>query len=176
MKSTLNDILPDLDPSLKSKNPQVKEGTLKFLSRCFATATTPIQTSHIKPLAETLASLLEDGFEGARNEAATCFGHLMKMVGERPLNASMDNIADIRKAKIKEAFEKATVKCKTGAAAPQTRASAAASKKGGASSKQQKEEKPAAREEDAPPAKTAAKPAVSRSMFYISFYTTMWRL
>ncbi len=38
----------------------------------------------------------------------------MKMVGERPLNALMDGLADVRKAKVKEAFEKATVKCKAG--------------------------------------------------------------
>jgi cytoskeleton-associated protein 5 len=114
--------LPDLDASLKSKNPQIKEGTLKFLSRSFASATTPVQTGAIKPLAETLAVLLEDGYEGARNEAASCFGYLMKMVGERPLNAIMDNIAEIRKAKIKEAFERATVKCKTGTGAPPQRA------------------------------------------------------
>jgi len=99
--------------------------------------------------------LLEDGFEGARNEAAICSGYLMKMVGERPLNATMDNIAEIRKAKIKEAFEKVTVKCKAGVAAPQTRASTAPPKKGGASSKQQKQP---AREEDAPPVPQSSAP------------------
>jgi cytoskeleton-associated protein 5 len=69
-------------------------------------------------LTTPLAALLEDGFEGARNEAATCLGTLMKMVGERPLNAVMDGLADVRKAKVREAYEKATVKCKAGAAAP----------------------------------------------------------
>jgi len=92
----------------------VKEGTLKFLGRCLATSKTPVLLVQIKPLAENLATLLEDGFEGARNEAATCLGTLMKMVGERPLNAIMENVADVRKAKVKEAFEKATVKCKAG--------------------------------------------------------------
>ena len=95
----------------------MKEGTLKFLGRCFTLATSPIQPAQVKPMAESLAVLLEDGFEGARNEAATCFGCLMKMVGERPLNATMDTLQDMRKAKVKEAFEKAVVKCKVGAAA-----------------------------------------------------------
>jgi cytoskeleton-associated protein 5 len=36
----------------------------------------------------------------------------MRMVGERPLNALMEGLADVRKAKVKEAYEKATVKCK----------------------------------------------------------------
>jgi len=38
----------------------------------------------------------------------------MKMVGERPLNALLESLADVRKAKVMEAFEKATVKCKAG--------------------------------------------------------------
>ncbi|KAL0946933.1 hypothetical protein HGRIS_013093 [Hohenbuehelia grisea] len=116
--TTLSDILPDLASALASKNPQVKEGTLKFLGRCLATATSPIPPAQIKPTAESLSTLLEDGFEGARNEAAVCMGTLMKMVGERPLNAIIDALADVRKAKVKEAYEKATVKCKAGGSAP----------------------------------------------------------
>ncbi|CAL1704809.1 unnamed protein product [Somion occarium] len=116
--TTLADILPDILPALGSKNPQIKEGTLKFLGRCLATATTPIAPPQVKLVSETLVSLLEDSFEGARNEAATCLGTLMKMVGERPLNPVMDSLADVRKAKVKEAYEKATVKCKAGSGAP----------------------------------------------------------
>ena len=114
----MSDILPDVLPALNSKNPQVKEGTLKFFARCLSTSTTPIPSPQIKPVSEALASLLEDSFEGARNEAATCLGTLMKMVGERPLNALMDGLADVRKAKVKEAHEKATVKCKAGTGGP----------------------------------------------------------
>jgi cytoskeleton-associated protein 5 len=128
MQSNLISVLEDLEPALKNKNPQVKEGTLKFLGRCLATSKSPIPQTQIKPLAENLAILLEDSFEGARNEAATCLGTLMKMVGERPLNATMENIADVRKAKVKEAFEKATVKCKSGST-PASRAPASTAKK-----------------------------------------------
>jgi len=42
----------------------------------------------------------------------------MKMVGERPLNALMDGLADVRKTKVKEAYDKATVKCKAGSGGP----------------------------------------------------------
>ncbi|KIJ69430.1 hypothetical protein HYDPIDRAFT_185206 [Hydnomerulius pinastri MD-312] len=115
---SLPDIIPDLLPALGNKNPQVKEGTLKFLARCLATSTTAVQPGQIKTLTDPLATLLEDGFEGARNEAAVCLGTLMKMVGERPLNAIMDGLADVRKAKVKEAYEKATVKAKAGAGGP----------------------------------------------------------
>ncbi|KAF7778753.1 hypothetical protein Agabi119p4_3098 [Agaricus bisporus var. burnettii] len=126
--SNLMAVLEDLEPALKNKNPQVKEGTLKFLGRCLATSKSPVPQAQIKPLADNLAIQLEDSFEGARNEAATCFGTLMKMVGERPLNATMENIADMRKAKVKEAFEKATVKCKSGPT-PTSRAPAPTAKK-----------------------------------------------
>jgi cytoskeleton-associated protein 5 len=115
MQTTLPDMIPDLIPALGNKNPQIKEGTLKFLARSLSTSTTPVQTGQIKTLTDPLAVLLEDGFEGARNEAAACLGILMKMVGERPLNALMDGLSDIRKVKVKEAYEKAVVKCKAGA-------------------------------------------------------------
>lgn len=108
------DILEDIRPLLESKNPQVKEGTLKFLNRCLSTSKSPPQSTQIKPLSESLANLLEDSFEGARNEAATGLGTLMKIVGERPLNPIMEPMAEVRKVKVKEAFEKATVRCKSG--------------------------------------------------------------
>lgn len=105
-------------PALGNKNPQAKEGSLKFLGRCLAISTSPVLSGQIKSLTDSLAILLEDSFEGARNEAAVCLGTLMKMVGERPLNALMDGLADVRKAKVKEAYDKATVKCKAGSGGP----------------------------------------------------------
>ncbi|KAI9566458.1 armadillo-type protein [Boletus coccyginus] len=116
--TSLPDIIPDLLPALGNKNPQVKEGTLKLLARCLATSTSPVLPGQIKSLTDPLAVLLEDSFEGARNEAALCLGTLMKMIGERPLNALMDGLADVRKVKVKEAYDKATVKCKAGSGGP----------------------------------------------------------
>ena len=159
VQTSLANIIPDLDGALKSKNPQVKEGTLRFLGRCFTLATSPIQPAQVKPMAESLAVLLEDGFEGARNEAATCFGCLMKMVGERPLNATMDTLQDMRKAKVKEAFEKAVVKCKAGAAAP-SRAADAPVKKGAPKVSLQDEAEAPPAKKPAPTSKPSAKPVV----------------
>ena len=144
---------------------------MKFLGRSLSTATSPIPPAQIKPLSESLATLLEDSFEGARNEAATCFGCLMKMVGERPLNAIMDTMADVRKAKVKEAFEKATVKCKAGAAparAPTASAPKAPGKKPPpkAAAKAPPPEEPPA---EAPPAK---KPAPKAPAVRIHRYST----
>lgn len=80
----------------------------------------------------------------------------MKMVGERPLNAIMDGLPDMRKAKVKEAYEKATVKCKTAAAVPSkpVAVAAAAPKKG------PPKKAPVDDDEPPPPKKPAAKPAV----------------
>ncbi|THH01430.1 hypothetical protein EW026_g1271 [Hermanssonia centrifuga] len=158
--TTLPDILPDILPSLGSKNPQVKEGTLKFLGRCLATSTTPVPPPQVKPVSESLASLLEDSFEGARNEAAACLGTLMKMVGERPLNAIMDGLADVRKVKVKEAYEKATVKCKAGGApkpAPPPPVKEPPKKKGTAVKKSEPSEEASSPAEDKPAKKPPAR-------------------
>ena len=162
----MGDVIPDLEVALKSKNPQVKEGTMKFLGRALTSSKTPIPPAQVKPLAETLALLLEDSFEGARNEAATCFGTLMKMVGERPLNATMESIAELRKSKIKEAFEKATVKCKAGGPAPVKAQAAAPPKKPVTklAPKEEKEEGPVPKK-SAVTAKPPPKPAVCRQLF-----------
>ena len=104
-------------PALSNKNPQVKEGACKFLTRCLSTSKQAIALPQVKPISEALAILLEDSYAGARDEAANAFGTLMKMVGERPLVVVMDGLADVRKAKVKEAYEKATVKAKAGAKA-----------------------------------------------------------
>ncbi|KAG6850238.1 hypothetical protein H0H93_016085 [Arthromyces matolae] len=118
---TLSDVIPDIEPALKSKNPQVKEGTLKFMARCLATSSTPMPSPQQKTISESLGALLEDGFEGARNEAAICLGTLMKMVGERQLAGLMKELTDARKAKVMEAFNNATVKCTPAKAAAAAR-------------------------------------------------------
>jgi cytoskeleton-associated protein 5 len=128
-------------------------------------------------LTDPLAVLMEDGFEGARNEAANCLGTLMKMVGERPLNALMDSLADVRKVKVKEAAEKATVKSKAGGGAkpPASKPAAAPAKKPAAPEK--KPEVPSAPApapaeellmEDEPPKKLGKPPA----RLLVSFFTS----
>ena len=167
LQTSLPDVIPDLLPALGNKNPQVKEGTLKFLARCLATSTCPVQPGQIKSLTDPLAVLLEDSFEGARNEAAACLGTLMKMVGERPLNALMGGLADVRKAKVKEAYDKATVKCKAGGPPKPPAAAKEAPKKqpakGLAQATSDALPKPSSNDEhallqDEPPKKPAGKP------------------
>ncbi|KAG8714739.1 Microtubule-associated protein, microtubule dynamics during spindle orientation [Ceratobasidium sp. 423] len=124
--TTLPEVTEDILNSLKSKNPQVKEGTLKFLSRSLSTTRIPPAKDDVKPLSTQLAALLEDSDEKVRTSAAEGLGLTMKIVGERALNPVMESMDDIRKAKVKEAFEKAQVKCKASAAPPPKPSPAAA--------------------------------------------------
>jgi cytoskeleton-associated protein 5 len=87
----------------------------------------------------------------------------MKMVGERPLNALLESLADVRKAKVMEAFEKATVKCKVGtgpaaAKVPPTKKAAPA-------------KKVTAVLEDEPPKPAVAKPPLAKvAVCNITYY------
>ena len=72
------------------------------------------------------------------------------MVGERPMNALLDSLADVRKAKVMEAFEKATVKCKAG--------TGPAAAKGPPAKKVAPAKKGTAVLEDEPPKTAVAKP------------------
>ncbi|KAI0302252.1 ARM repeat-containing protein [Russula brevipes] len=150
--TTLADIIGDILPALSNKNPQVKEGACKFLTRCLSTSKRAITPQQVKPVSEALATLLEDSYAGARDEAANAFGTLMKMVGERPLVAVMDSLADVRKAKVKEAHEKASVKAKAGASAPPKPPSKGPPKK----AVTKKEEPSPAPEVESPPAEDDA--------------------
>ena len=112
------DIISDIQPPLSDKNPQIKEGTLKFLHRCLLSTPSPPAPPQVKPLSEALATLLGDSASGVRDEAALSLGALMKIVGERALNPIIDPLEATRKTKVKEAFDQAVVKCKAGSAAP----------------------------------------------------------
>ncbi|KAG8968617.1 Microtubule-associated protein, microtubule dynamics during spindle orientation [Tulasnella sp. 419] len=122
--TTLPEITEEIFNTLKSKNPQVKEGTTKFLVRALATTRISPGKNDVKPLADTLVSLMEDSYEPVRAAAAEGLGTLMKIVGERMLNPTLEPLDDLRKSKVKEAFDKATVKCKFGAAPPAPKAAA----------------------------------------------------
>ncbi|GJJ12392.1 hypothetical protein Clacol_006634 [Clathrus columnatus] len=123
--TTLPDILGDMQPFLADKNPQIKEGTLKFLHRSLQKTTLPPTPPQIKPLSESLAALLGDSVADVRDNAALALGTLMKIVGERPLNPVLEPLEASRKTKVKEAFEQATVRYKAGVSVPKVPAPAA---------------------------------------------------
>lgn len=130
----MQDIAEDVLTSLKSKNPQVKEGTLKFLHRSLQTTLDAPGKDQVKPLAEALVSLLGDSAEPVRSTAAECLGTIMKIIGERAFNPYVENVQEIQMAKVKDAFGRAEIKYRPGgmkkpAAGP--RPAAAPSKKVG---------------------------------------------
>jgi len=111
-----SDIVDDVLAAAKSKNPQVREGTLKFLLRCLQTTTEAPGKDHVKPIAETLVTALGDSVEPVRSSAADCLGTMMKILGERAFNPYIEKVGEIQMTKVKDAFEKAEIKYKVGGA------------------------------------------------------------
>jgi cytoskeleton-associated protein 5 len=127
---TLPDIIEDIVTSLKSKNPQVKEGTLRFLHRSLCTTSDLPSKDQVKPVAEALVALLGDSGEPVRAVAADCLGTMMKLLGERAFNPYIEGVGELQMAKVKEAYAKAEIQYRIGGSkAGPAKTSAAAPKK-----------------------------------------------
>lgn len=108
----LSDCLEDIMEFLKHKNPQVKQGTLKFLIRALRTTRDVPSKPETKSIAEAATKLLTESSEVVRSGGCEILGTLMKIMGERSMNPYMDGLDDIRKTKVKEFFETAEVRAK----------------------------------------------------------------
>lgn len=108
----LSDCLPDIIEFLKHKNPQVKQGTVKFLIRCLKSTRDVPDKGEVKAISEASTKLLTDSDQVTRAGGAEALGTLMKIMGERAMNPFMEGLDGIRKSKIKEYFETAEVKAK----------------------------------------------------------------
>lgn len=130
-QTTLSEIVEDVLAQMKSKNPQVREHTLKFLHRSLQTTLDAPGKDQVKPLAEALVALLGDSVEAVRTSAADCLGTMMKILGERAFNPYIENVGELQMAKVKDAFAKAEIKYRGGAKgpAPKSAPSAAPAKK-----------------------------------------------
>ncbi|SCV69035.1 BQ2448_2055 [Microbotryum intermedium] len=111
---SMNEIVEDIVTFAKDKNPSVKEQTMKWCTRCLKVVPTPPQRSDIDQLIAVLSLALADSAEPVRVAAAEALGHLMKVCGERAMGGKIEELDDLRKAKVKEAFEKAETKCRNG--------------------------------------------------------------
>ncbi|KAK8039994.1 spindle pole body component alp14 [Apiospora rasikravindrae] len=133
LATSFTECFEDIQAFLVHKNPQVKEGTLKFLVRCLRTTREVPSKQEITALVESAKKLLAEGSEGLRSGGAEILGTIMKIVGERAMNPHLEGLDDIRKTKIKEYFETAEVKAKEKPkpkpAAPAARAPPAGAKK-----------------------------------------------
>ncbi|OLN87603.1 Spindle pole body component alp14 [Colletotrichum chlorophyti] len=118
LATSLTDCLEDIGTFLVHKNPQVKEGTMKFLIRCLRTTRDVPSKPEIATIVESGKKLLSESSEGLRSGGAEILGTVMKIIGERAMNPHMEGLDDIRKTKVKEFFETAEVKAKEKPKAP----------------------------------------------------------
>lgn len=112
LSTSLTDCMEDISAHLVHKNPQVKEGTMKFLIRCLKTTREVPSKQEIATIVESGKKLLSDSSEVLRSGGAEVLGTVMKIIGERAMNPHMEGLDDIRKTKIKEFCETAEVKAK----------------------------------------------------------------
>ncbi|RCI10139.1 hypothetical protein L249_8384 [Ophiocordyceps polyrhachis-furcata BCC 54312] len=112
MATGLTDCLEDIIAYLGNKNPQVKEGTMKFLIRCLRTTRDVPSKPEIASICESGKKLLSESSPALRDGGAEILGTVMKIIGERAMTPNLEGLDDIRKNKVKEFFEAAEVKAK----------------------------------------------------------------
>lgn len=112
MATSLSECLEEILESLKHKNPQVKEGSMKFLVRCLRTTRNAPAKPEVASISEAAKKLLSESSEVLRSGGAELLGTVMKIMGERAMGPYLEGLDDIRKAKIKEYFDSAEVKAK----------------------------------------------------------------
>lgn len=108
----LTECLEDITTYLSNKNPQVKEGTMKFLIRCLRTTRNVPAKPEIASIVDSGKKLLSESSPALRDGGAEILGTVMKIIGERAMTPHLEGLDDIRKTKVKEFFEVAEVKAK----------------------------------------------------------------
>lgn len=125
--TTLSDILETVLEALGHKTPQVKIESAKFLVRCLKITPTYPKQNEFKEMAFYAVKLLNETQEPVRTAGAEVLGVMMRMMGERAMKEYIGDVDDIKKKKIHEFYESATVK----AVAPVAKAAPAAKPAGG---------------------------------------------
>lgn len=116
--TSLTECLEDIQAYLVHKNPQVKEGIMKFTVRCLRTTRDVPTKPEIAQLVDSAKKLLAESSPALREGGAEILGTIMKILGERAMNPHLEGLDDIRKGKVKEFYEKAEVKAKEKPKAP----------------------------------------------------------
>lgn len=112
LTTTIDDILEESIALVKSKNPSVRQNMLAFLSRSLSVTPVFPRKEEVKALAEAAASLIGDADAKVREAALEMLGVLMKLIGERAMGPYLENVDDIKKAKVAEYHTNANVKAK----------------------------------------------------------------
>ncbi|KAK0103761.1 Microtubule-associated protein, microtubule dynamics during spindle orientation, variant 3 [Cadophora gregata] len=112
LATSLTDCLEETLGFLAHKNPQVKEGTMKFLVRALRTTREAPSKPEVASMVESAKKLLSESQEVLRSGGAEILGTIMKIMGERAMGPHLEGLDDIRKVKIKEFYDTAEVKAK----------------------------------------------------------------
>ncbi|RGP80563.1 hypothetical protein FLONG3_1302 [Fusarium longipes] len=110
--TNLSECMEDIIAYLSNKNPQVKEGTMKFLIRCLRTTRDVPSKPEQATICEAGKKLLSESSPALRDGGAEILGTVMKIIGERAMTPNLEGLDDIRMNKVKEYFEAAEVKAK----------------------------------------------------------------
>jgi cytoskeleton-associated protein 5 len=155
----LSDLLEEITAASKHKNPQVRSECFKLVSRRLREIKEIPGKVEIKAFGDMFKKLLEDADANAREAGAEGLGTMMKLLGEKMMLAFTDGLDDVKMSKIKEVYEKVTVKAKAPkkpVAAPPPKKPAAPAKKAAPKPKPKpkpaSEPEPVAVDDDAPPA------------------------
>ncbi|KOS20147.1 Spindle pole body component alp14 [Escovopsis weberi] len=164
VSTSLTECTEDIFAYLVNKNPQVKEGTMKFLIRCLRTTREVPSKPEIAQICDLGKKLLAESSPALRDGGAEILGTVMKIIGERAMTPNIEGLDDIRKTKIKEFFDAAEVKAKEKPKPVPKPAPAAAPKKPGAKKPLAKKAAgaPIMPAETAPPAASRPAPAAGK--------------
>ncbi|KAJ3300457.1 Microtubule-associated protein, microtubule dynamics during spindle orientation [Borealophlyctis nickersoniae] len=121
--SELADFVEDIVGTVTHKNPQVRQETVQWLTRCLKTTRKQPGKPEIKSLSEALVKTMDDSVDVVREAAAEALGTLMKVVSERVMAPYLEKLEKLKEAKVREYFAKAEVKC-VGKRAPTASAAA----------------------------------------------------
>ncbi|GAB6028698.1 hypothetical protein CHUAL_004522 [Chamberlinius hualienensis] len=106
----LDYIQDDLLASLENKNPSIKSETAAFIARAFAQCdTTMLTKKHLKVYCPCLVKALNDPDPTVRDNVAEALGTAMKVVGEKVITTFIQELDNVKQAKIKECCDKAQV-------------------------------------------------------------------
>lgn len=108
----MSELVEDITAASKHKNAQVRSECFKLVSRRLREVKEMPSKPEIKAFGDMFKKLLDDADANAREAGAEGLGTMMKLLGEKPMLAFTDGLDDIKMGKIKEFYEKVTVKAK----------------------------------------------------------------
>ncbi|KAK3114275.1 hypothetical protein LTR53_007560 [Teratosphaeriaceae sp. CCFEE 6253] len=112
LATNLAEIEADVLEGLKSKNPQVKEHSTRFLIRSLKSTRDAPTIEQTKELAEAAKKLLAESAASLRDAGAEVLGVLWRIMGDRNMLNHLEGLDEIKKGKIKEFCDAAEVRAK----------------------------------------------------------------